>query len=263
MVPKKDGSWRSCGDYRRLNKATVHNRYLIPNIQDFTSHLHGCTVFSKINLVKGYHQVPVSPEDIYMPFGLKNAAQTFQRLMDKILCGLPYVFVYLDEILIASRNMEEPHQHLKQVLSILQKNGLIINPEKCTFAQPKLEFLGHHVCGTGLAPLDKHVAAVQAFPPPSDIKQLQRFSGFLNFYRIFLPGIAGILRPLTDGLRSSSNREFTWTEEQQAAFEVAKSAMINAVKLSHPVPAAELALATDVSDYHVGGVLQRREGTEW
>jgi Reverse transcriptase (RNA-dependent DNA polymerase) len=115
MVPKKDGSWRPCGDYRRLNMATVHDRYPLPNIQDLTSRLHGCTVFSKIDMVKGYHQVPVAAEDVpktaivtpfglfeyvFMPFGLKNAAQTFQRLMDKILRGLPYVFVYLDDILV-------------------------------------------------------------------------------------------------------------------------------------------------------------------
>jgi hypothetical protein len=197
-----------------------------------------------------------------MPFGLKNAAQTFQRLMDQILRGLPYVFVYLDDILIASRDLEEHQQHLRHVLAILQKNGLIINPEKCVFAQPKLEFLGHQVCGSGLAPLDRHVAAVQAFPAPCDVKQLQRFVGFLNFYRRFLPGIAGILKPLTDAVCISS-KEFQWSEEQQAAFEAAKLAVVNAVKLTHPIPAADLSLATDASDYHVGGVLQQRVGTEW
>jgi Reverse transcriptase (RNA-dependent DNA polymerase) len=133
----------------------VHDRYPLPNIQDFTSQLHGCTVFSKIDLVKGYHQVPVAAEDIpktaivtpfdlfeymYMPFGIKNASQTFQHLMDKILRGLPYVFVYLDDILIASTSLQEHMSHLRQVLEILQQNGLIINPAKCVFAQASLEF---------------------------------------------------------------------------------------------------------------------------
>jgi Reverse transcriptase (RNA-dependent DNA polymerase) len=227
MVPKTDGSWWPCGDSRRLNMATVHDRYPLPNIQDLTSQLHGCTVFSKIDLVKGYHQVPVAAEDIpktaivtpfglfeylYMPFGLKNAAQTFQRLMDKILRGLPYVFVYLDDILIASTSLQEHMSHLWYVSEILQQNGLIINPAKCVFAQASLEFLGHQVWSEGLALLDRHVAAVQEHPAPTDVKQLQRFIGFLNFYRRFLPGIAGILQPLTDMLRGSS-KEFQWTEK--------------------------------------------------
>jgi hypothetical protein len=126
-------------------------------------------------------------------------------------------------------------------------------------SQASLEFLGHQVCGTGLAPLDWHVAAVQKYPAPSDIKQLQRLVGFLNFYRRFLPGI---LRPLTDALNGNS-KEFQWTAEQQMAFEAAKLAVVNAVKLTHPIQAAKLSLATGASDFHVGGVLQQKVGTEW
>ena len=147
MVPKADGSFRPCGDYRRLNTVTEDDRYPLPSIQDFTANLAGCTIFSKIDLVKGYHQVPMAEDDIsktaictpfglfeyiFMPFGLKNAAQTFQRLMDKLFRHLPFVFVYLDDILIASRDLAEHMRHLRQVFQILRDAGLQINPAKCT-----------------------------------------------------------------------------------------------------------------------------------
>ena len=117
MVPKPDGSWRPCGNYRSLNNVTKPDNYPLPNIRNFTNNLKHCTVFSKLDLVKGYHQVPMNSEDICktaivmpfglfeflsMPFGLKNAAQTFQHLMDRIFKGLPFVFIYLDDILVAS-----------------------------------------------------------------------------------------------------------------------------------------------------------------
>ena len=175
MVPKKDGTWRPCGDYRRLNLATTHDRYPLPNILDFANNLHGCTVFSKIDLVKGYYQVPMAPSDVCktaivtpfglfeflrMPFGLKNAAQTFQRLMDKIFAGLPYAFIYLNDILVASKDMDSHLAHLKQVLAILSDNGLVVNLDKCVFGKDSVEFLGHKVSASGLVPLPQHVEAV-------------------------------------------------------------------------------------------------------
>ena len=132
MVPKPDGSWRPCSDYRRLNNVTKSDRYPLPNICDFTINLKHCTVFSKLDLVKGYHQVPMNSEDICktaivtpfglfeflsMPFGLKNAAQTFQRLMDRIFKGLPFVFIYHDEILVASHGRRLHLKHLRVVWS--------------------------------------------------------------------------------------------------------------------------------------------------
>ena len=148
LVPKANGEWRPCGDYRRLNNATVADRYPIPLISDFKTNIAGSNVFSKIDLVKGYHQVPIHQDDIpktaittpcgmfeylKMPFGLKNSGATFQRLMHKVLDGLSYIFVYLDDILIFSKSMEEHEMHLDTVLRRLHENHLVLRSEKVYF----------------------------------------------------------------------------------------------------------------------------------
>jgi hypothetical protein len=201
-------------------------------------------------------------EYIFMPFGLKNAAQTFQRLMDKLFRHLPFVFVYLDDILIASKDITEHMRHLRLVFEILQGAGLQINPAKCTFCVTSLTFLGHNVDASGISPMKKHVKALTDFPPPSDLKQLQRFLGLINFYRRFLPGIAGTLQPSTDLLRGNP-KTLVWSSSADAAFCAAKDALAAATALVHPLPGAVISLATDASDTHIGGVLQQLSDGSW
>ncbi len=166
-----------------------------------------------------------------MPFGLHNATQTFQRFMDSLFKHLPFVFCYLDDLIIASHTLEEHHEHLQQILTILQENGLQINPAKCVFAAAAVEFLGHRVDQHGVRPLQRHVQAISDFPPPQDLKQLQQFLGMVNFYSRFLPGIARTLQPLTDALQGAP-KTLEWLPT--AAFGAAKAALTAAVPLAHP-----------------------------
>jgi hypothetical protein len=157
LVLKKDGTWRPCGDFRRLNLVTVPNVYPLPNMLDFSDRLNGCTVFSKIGLRKGYWQVPVRLEDRKktavitpfglfqfkrMPFGLRNAGSSFQRMMDRVLAGLPFTYCYPDDLHIASPDLEAHQKHLRLVFERLQQYGLVINQEKSVLLCPHSSFWG-------------------------------------------------------------------------------------------------------------------------
>jgi hypothetical protein len=197
-----------------------------------------------------------------MPFGLRNAAQTFQRFMDSLFKHLPFVFCYLDDIIIASHTLEEHHEHLRQIFTILKENGLQINPVKCVFAAAAMEFLGHQVDQDGVRPLQRHVQAISDFPPPPSrcetIAVVFRYGEFSQF----LPGIARTLQPLTDVLKGAP-KMLEWPPAATAAFGAAKAALASAVPLTHPAPNAVLSLTTDASDTHFGGVLQQLNGGRW
>ena len=201
-------------------------------------------------------------EFLRMPFGLRNAAKTFQRFIDQVLHGLHFCYAYLDDLLIASHNAEEHATHLRLVLQRLSDHGIVINPGKCEFGVPTLQFLGHQVDDTGVRPLDDKVKAIREFPQPNSLRKLREFLGLVNFYHRFLPHCAAILQPLND-LLAGKSKTISWTEEATTAFSSIKEALANATLLVHPHPDATISITTDASDTAVGAVLQQRVDDQW
>jgi cleavage and polyadenylation specificity factor subunit 1 len=157
-------------------------------------------------------------EYLFIPFGLSNDAQTFQRLMDRTTDGLEGVFAYVDDSHVGSLDRQAHIRHLEAFFTALAANGLAINLEKCVFATPSLEILGHRISATGAAPTADQAAEIENCPPPQDIKQLQRFLSMVNFYHRFLPKCAQILKPLTDLLKGGA-KTLEWTVSAQEAFQ--------------------------------------------
>ncbi len=199
LVPKKDGSTRFCVDYRALNSKTPLDGFPMPQIQDILESLYGAIIFSTLDLKSGYWQVGMDEDSIQrtafvtknaqyefvcLPFGLKNAAATFQRLMNNILRDYigKFCFVYLDDIVIYSKTVQDHFQHLKQLFAKLEVSGLTLNLKKCSMLQKTITYLGHVVSEEGVRTEASKVKAVQDFPAPKNLKEVQRFLGLASWY---------------------------------------------------------------------------------
>ncbi|GFW43654.1 hypothetical protein TNCV_4770031 [Trichonephila clavipes] len=275
VVPKSDSTIRPVGDYRQLNSVTEFDSYPMPYFNDFAHALHGKRIFSKIDIFKAFHQIPLAECDIpktavttpwglyeytHLCFGLVNAPQTFMRFMHEVLRGLPFCFVYLDDILCYSENAEEHRSHLRTIFQRLSSYGLKLNISKCVFGVTELIFLGHLITPDGIKPLPDKVQAVLDYKQPETVGSLRKFLGLLNFYRRFLPKAAEQQYLLSKFLKGSKGKKdskpLNWSAEAITAFQRCKQALADAALLAHPSPSAPLALHVDASNYAIGALHQ-------
>jgi hypothetical protein len=281
MALKKDDTWRPCGDYRALNSRTIPDQYPVRLIHDFTHNLTGAKVFSTVDLVKAYHQIPVFEEDVpktaivtpfglfefpYMTFGLRNAGQTFQRFIDEVTRGLDFCFPYVDDILVFSSDESLHKKHLRTLFQRLQDYGIVINPSKCVLGAREVRFLGYHISAEGTRPPQDRIQVILDFPPPKTVQGVRRFLGMLNYYRRFTPQAAKFQAPLIDAVISTNGKgakPFTWSSELLEQFEACKRSLSKHTLLQHPISGARLGLFTDASSVHIGSCLQQQIKGKW
>jgi len=273
IVKKKDSTIRMTVDLRDLNDVTVKDTFPMPRVDEFFDKVGKARIFSRLDLRKGYYQILMRKKDrpktafafngkLYhfkrMPFGACNAPQTFQRLMERVLGDLPFVFIYLDDILIFSKDEKEHKAMLKQVLDRLRAAGLTLNGEKCLFGKDEVDFLGFKIKDGQRFPNDQKCEIMVEFPVPDTASKLKGFLGLANFYRNFVPDFAELAAPLFEAANKKENqKKLVWTDECQQSFIKLKERfldkpMTHLPDLSHP-----FVVTCDASDIATGAVLSQ------
>jgi len=275
FVKKKDGTMRMCIDYRALNRITIKNSYPLPRVDELFDRLQGARFFSKIDLRSGYHQIRIAPEDVpktafrtryghyeflVLPFGLTNAPATFMHLMHQALRPLldECALVFLDDILIYSKTLEEHKQHVRRVLDALREQKLYAKESKCEFFKHEVEFLGHRVGQDGVRMMEDKVEAIREWPKPRSVRDVRAFLGTAGYYRKFIRDFSAIAAPLSDLTKDGVS--FEWSTSHEAAFVKLKAAIAQGPVLILPDPSLPFVVHTDASGFAVGAVLQQDQG---
>lgn len=273
LVRKKDNSFRSCLDFRKVNESLADDRFPLPNIVDILDRLGKARVFSSLDLSSGYYQCELDEESrpitafstdeghwelTRLPQGLKTSPAIFSRLMSLAIAGMDGVFHFLDDIICFGEDVASHNKVLEKLFARLRQVKLSLNPKKCNFLQDRLEFLGHEISKDGLRPSPSKTQAVVNYPKPTTADEVLRFVSFCNYYRRFVPNFAKIVKPLNDLLKN--NVVFEWTDKCQNAFEQLKIALTTKPVLEFPDFSREFILQTDFSAVSLGAILMNNNG---
>jgi hypothetical protein len=272
FVPKKDGTQRMCVDYRSLNEVTVKNKYPLPRIDDLFHQLKGACVFSKIDLRSRYHQLKIRATDIpktafitryglyeytVMSFGLTNAPAYFMYLMNKVFMEYldKFIVVFIDDILIFSKNEEEHDEHLRLVLQKLRENQLYAKLSKCEFWLKEVSFLGHIISEGGISMDPSKVESVLSWNTPQNVSDIRSFLGLAGYYRRFIEGFSKIAKPMTELLEKG--KTFEWMPRREASFQELKKRLTTTPVLTMPDMKRPFSIYCDASGQGLGCVLMQ------
>lgn len=283
VVPKKSDAsgkkkFRVVIDYRKLNDKTIDDRHPIPQIEDILDNLGRSCYFTTLDLKSGFHQIELDEDSrqktafstdlghfefLRMPFGLKNAPATFQRAMNYILGDLigTVCYVYLDDIIIFGKNLEEHLKNLGKVLERLALSNLKIQLDKCEFLKRDCEFLGHIVTGNGIKPNPEKIKEIQNWQLPTSEKQIKQFLGLLGYYRKFIKDYAKLTKPMTKYLKKETELNLNDAQFTEA-FEKCKKILVGDPILRYPDFTKPFVLTTDASNYALGAVLSQIHETK-
>ncbi|KAM5551624.1 hypothetical protein ABKV19_026461 [Rosa sericea] len=271
LVKKKDGTWRMCVDYRSLNAVIVKDKYPIPMVDELLDEVHGSTIFTKLDLRSGYHQIRMHAADVsktafrthsghyeflVMPFGLTNAPSTFQSVMNDVLRDYLRKFAlgFFYDILVYSSLVEAHLEHLEKIFKRLQQHSLKVKKGKCNFGVAKVEYLGHVVSAEGVAVDPAKIECIKSWSQPKTVKGLRGFLGLAGYYRKYVKNFGMIAKPLTNMLKIGG---FKWSPEAEKAFDNLKTALMNTPVLAPPNFSKEFTIECDASGIGIGAVLSQ------
>lgn len=274
LVKKKEGGYRFCVDFRKLNSVTKKDAYPIPYVSSILDRLKGAKYLSSIDIKSAFWQVPMAENSkeytaftvpgrgLYhfnrMPFGLCNAPAVWQRLMDKVI-GVdlePYAFVYLDDVIVISSSFEQHMEILETIFTRLIEAGLTVNVEKCNFCKPELRYLGYVIDKKGLRVDPEKVSAILNIPVPTCVKDVRSFIGMASWYRRFVPHFSSIIAPLCNLLKKSN--KWNWTSDCDQSFQTIKEYLVTAPILHMPDFSKRFYVQTDASSFGLGAVLSQQ-----